>query len=74
MYCFPNVSSHYGRTIGGIRIDDSAGFAQAMLHGPGVAVVPGAVFGENKCVRLSLSVQPTEMDEALDRLGRYLAG
>jgi aspartate aminotransferase len=73
MYCFPNVSGRYGGTIGAMRVDDSASFARALVRAAGVAVVPGAVFGGDECVRLSLSAPRALMDEALTRLERHLA-
>jgi aspartate aminotransferase len=44
-YAFPDVSKHFGRTIGGTTIAGSMEFAQALLEQAKVAVVPGAPFG-----------------------------
>jgi aspartate aminotransferase len=71
-YCFPDVSSHYGRTLGGIEVKSSATFAQAMLETARVALVPGDAFGEDRCVRLSFATSMDQIDEGLDRLEKVL--
>lgn len=72
-YCFPDVGSHYGRTLGGVRVMDSAGFAKAALEGARVALVPGGPFGEDRCARLSFATSMEQIDQGLDRLARLLA-
>ncbi|HUU23039.1 MAG TPA: pyridoxal phosphate-dependent aminotransferase [Phycisphaerae bacterium] len=73
-YCFPDVSAHYGRTLGGVEIGGSLPFASACLEGAGVALVPGVAFGEDRCVRLSFATSLEQIDKGLDRLGKLLAG
>jgi len=72
-YCFPDVSAHYGRTLGGIEAADSVSFAQAALEAANIALVPGAAFGDDRCVRLSFAVAMEQVDEGLDRLEALLA-
>ena len=72
-YCFPDVSAHYGRTIGGVEVTDSVGFAKAALQAVRVALVPGAPFGEDRCVRLSFATGMERIDEGIDRIERLLA-
>jgi len=72
-YCFPDVSAHYGRTIGGMDVADSAGFAEAVLEAANVALVPGAPFNEDRCVRLSFATSTEQIDKGLDRLEKLLA-
>ena len=71
-YCFPDISSHFGRTIGGVKITDSLTFTQAMLEDCKVAVVPGGAFGEDSCVRLSFATGMGQIDKGLDRLEKTL--
>lgn len=71
-YCFPDVSAHYGRSIGKIPVKDSASFAQAGLHEARVALVPGVEFGEDRCVRLSFATSMAQIDKGLDRLEQLL--
>ena len=71
-YCFPDVSVHYGRTIGGVEVTDSLGFAKASLEAAKVALVPGAPFGEDRCVRLSFAASMERIDEGIDRIEKLL--
>lgn len=72
-YCFPDVSAHYGRTLGGIEVTDSESFARAALESEQVALVHGSAFGEDRCVRLSFALAAEQIDEGLDRLEKLLA-
>jgi len=72
-YCFPDVSSHYGRTIGGAKVADSMDFAKALLEQANVAVVPGAPFGCGDNVRLSFACSMEQITKGLDRLEKWLA-
>ena len=71
-YCFPDVSSHYGRTIGGVKIEGSMSFAQALLEQGGVALVPGLPFGCDKNVRLSFATSLEQITKGLDRIEKWL--
>ena len=71
-YCFPDVSSHYGRELAGVKVEDSMSFAKACLEGARVALVPGAAFGEDRCVRLSFATSMEEIDKGIDRLAELL--
>jgi len=72
-YCFPDVSSHYGRTIGGAEVADSLSFAAAALDQANVALVPGVAFGDDNCVRLSFATSMEQIDKGIDRLQKLLA-
>jgi len=71
-YCFPDVSAHYGKKFGDIEVTDSTSFAAAALDQAKVALVPGAAFGEDRCVRLSFAASMEQIDEGLDRLAEML--
>lgn len=71
-YCFPDVSAHFGRTIGGVKVTDSLNFTQAVLEGAKVALVPGGAFGEDACVRLSFATSMEMIDKGLDRIAEVL--
>jgi aspartate aminotransferase len=71
-YCFPDVSAHFGRTIGGAKIGDSMDFAQALLEQSNVAVVPGLPFGCGDNVRLSFACSMEQITKGLDRLEAWL--
>jgi aspartate aminotransferase len=72
-YCFPDVSAHYGRRFGATEATDSLSFARAALEEVRVALVPGAPFGEDRCVRLSFATSMDSIDKGLDRLEEMLA-
>jgi len=71
-YCFPDVSSHYGRNINGAQIGGSMDFAKALLEQANVALVPGLPFGCDKNVRLSFACSLEQITKGLDRLQEWL--
>jgi aspartate aminotransferase len=71
-YAFFDVSSHYGRTIRGVKVVDSMSFCQALLEKAHVNVVPGAAFGADSYVRLSYAASREQLNGGLDRLEQFL--
>jgi aspartate aminotransferase len=71
-YCFPNISSSFGRSIGGTRITDAISFAAALLEQNHVAVVPGNDMGFDTHVRLSFATSLQQIDKGIDRMGEFL--
>ncbi len=71
-YCFPDVSSHYGRTINGAKINGSTDFAKALLEQANVALVPGLPFGCDNNVRLSFACSLEQITTGLDRIEEWL--
>jgi aspartate aminotransferase len=72
-YCFPDVSSHYDRTINGAEIGGSIDFAKALLEQANVALVPGLPFGCDGNVRLSFACSIKQITKGLDRLEKWLS-
>ncbi len=72
-YCFPDVSSHYGRNINGAKIGGSMDFARALLEQANVALVPGLPFGCDKNVRMSFACSLEQITKGLDRLQEWLS-
>lgn len=72
-YCFPDVSAHYGRTIGGTKLTNSMEFAAALLEQAKVAVVPGDPFGSPKNVRLSFACSLEQIEKGIGRMKDWLA-
>jgi len=62
-YAFPDVSD-YGL--------DSMTLCNRLLDEVGLAVVPGIAFGDDRCIRLSCAAAETTIDNALERLARFL--
>jgi aspartate aminotransferase len=71
-YAFFDVSAHFGRTLGGVKVADSAGFCQAALHAAHVNLVPGSAFGAEGFVRLSFAASREQLAGGLDRLEALL--
>jgi len=62
-YAFPDVST-YGL--------DSMTLCNRLLDEAGLAVVPGVVFGDDRCIRLSCAAAPATISTGLERLERFL--
>ena len=71
-YAMLVVSGVYGKKFGSRVISDSATFADTLLDAAKVAVVPGAPFGADDCVRLSYSLSMEDMLEGLNRIDAFL--
>ena len=72
-YAMLVVGGVYGKSFRGKQIVDSVDFADRLLEGAKVAVVPGKAFGADDCVRLSYSLSLQDMLEGLDRIEAFLA-
>jgi aspartate aminotransferase len=72
-YCFPDVSTHFGRTMGPMKITGSMDFAKALLEQANVALVPGLPFGCDDNVRLSFACSMAQISKGLDRLEKWLS-
>lgn len=71
-YAFFDVSSHFGRELGGITVSDSVTFCQALLKAEHVNLVPGAAFGAEGYVRMSYAAADDQLEEGLRRLKSFL--
>ncbi|MBN1475658.1 pyridoxal phosphate-dependent aminotransferase [Candidatus Sumerlaeota bacterium] len=71
-YVFPDVSAFYGKTICGKKVTDSMSFADALLEGANVAIVPGIAFGDDKGVRLSYAIAKAAIEKGLGRIEKAL--
>lgn len=73
-YTFPNVSGLYGKICpdapAGSR---STALCQKVLEDIFVAMVPGAAFGNDNCVRLSFATSMENIEKGLQRLADYVA-
>ncbi len=73
-YAFFDVSAHFGRTLGGRQVTDSAGFCAAALASAHVNLVPGSAFGAEGYVRLSFANSREQLNGGLDQLEAMLKG
>lgn len=54
------------------EVKGGLGFCERLMQEEGVALVPGAAFGDDRWVRLSYAVGDRDLDAALDRLLRFI--
>ncbi|MHC4394837.1 MAG: pyridoxal phosphate-dependent aminotransferase [Planctomycetota bacterium] len=73
LYCFPDVSSHYGRNINDAEINGSMDFAKVLLEQANVALVPGLPFACDANVRLSFACSLEQITKGIDRIEKWLS-
>ncbi len=74
-YCFPNLGEALDRILGPeADTPRSVTFAERLLEEAKVAVVPGAGFGDDACVRLSFAISMEDIEKGLDRIAALLKG
>jgi aspartate aminotransferase len=71
-YAFPDISANYGQRYQGEGIDGSMDFCRLLLEHEKLAVVPGGAFGNDDHVRLSYAASMGQIEQALDRLERFI--
>ena len=71
-YVFADVSSVYGKSFNGATINGSHDFAAALLDF-GVAVIPGAAFGDDDSIRLSYTLPPEEIARGIAKIRDFIA-
>jgi aspartate aminotransferase len=67
-YVFPRVDAYYRGDI-----DGSIALCASLLEHERLAVVPGAAFGEDRCIRLSIAAADDVLADGLARMARHLA-
>lgn len=72
-YIFPDVSSYFGKSDGTTTIKDSFDFAEYILMNAHVAIVAGAAFGEEDCIRISYATSEDQLTEACRRIKETLS-
>lgn len=72
-YLWPSVKAYFGKCLNGQVIRGSKNFSEALLNEEKVAVVPGGEFGADDYVRLSFVVSEARWQEAMRRLGSFVA-
>lgn len=67
-YVFFDVRHFYGRKSGDRAILNSADMTQYLLDHQHVAVVPGAAFGDDGCIRISYACGLAELTKGMERI------
>ena len=71
-YIMVDITYFIGKSINGIKINNSIEFAKILLEEEKVAVIPGAVFGLENFIRLSYATSMEVIEEGLDRIKSFL--
>jgi aspartate aminotransferase len=72
-YAFPNTSKIYGRRFGDRMISSSSDLALYLLEDAGVALVPGAAFGDDDYIRISYATSKEDIAKGVERIKGALA-
>jgi aspartate aminotransferase len=71
----PHGAFYFFFRVDGIREADPVtgqSFCEQLMKQEGVALVPGAAFGDDRWVRLSYSVSDSDLENAMDRILRLI--
>ncbi len=71
-YIMVNITQLKGKTIKGIKINNSLDFAKVLLDECKVAVVPGIGFGDDDYIRLSYATSMDNIKEGLKRIKDFV--
>ncbi|OOB77595.1 MAG: aspartate aminotransferase [Epulopiscium sp. Nuni2H_MBin003] len=71
-YCFVGVSSLYGKSYKGTKIDSAATLAKILLEQANVAVIPCADFGTPDYIRLSYAISLDNIKKGVARIKEFV--
>lgn len=72
-YVFPDISSFFGKSDGQTTIQNADDLCVYLLSDAMVALVTGAAFGNEKCIRISYATSEDILTEAMNRVKASLA-
>ena len=72
-YVFPDMSSFYGKSFEGTKINGSMDLCVFLLGTGHIATVPGEAFGAENCIRISFANSDENLTKAMDRLENALS-
>ena len=72
-YVFPDISCAFGKSHGGVKIENDVDFCNALLEAKGVACVPGSAFGEPRALRISYTCPTPQLAPGLQRFQEFFA-
>ncbi len=67
-YVFPNISTFFGKTLRGKKINNATDFSLYLLEEALVATVTGDAFGNPNCIRISYAASQEQIIEAIKRI------
>ncbi len=71
-YLFPTIDKYFGKSYNGKTMKDSIDIATFILEDANVAVVPGAAFGMDGNIRLSVATSLDQIKEGIKKIGETL--
>ncbi|MTG96936.1 MULTISPECIES: pyridoxal phosphate-dependent aminotransferase [Myroides] len=71
-YVFPDVSSFFGKTLHGVKINNADDLSMYLLEKANVATVTGEAFGNPNCIRMSYATSEDQLKEAFRRIKEAL--
>ncbi len=71
-YVFPDISSYFGKTLAGKKIENASDFALYLLEKAHVATVTGDAFGNADCIRISYAASEKNIRTAIARIAKAL--
>ena len=72
-YVFPDVSSIFGKTFNGVKINNATDLSLFLLEEALVATVTGDAFGNPNCIRISYAASQKQIIEAIERIKKSLS-
>ena len=72
-YVFPDISSAFGKSHNGTKIENDVDFCNVLLEAKGVACVPGSAFGEPRALRISYTCPTPQLAPGLARIQEFFA-
>lgn len=72
-YVFPDISSFFGKTLKGNKIESASDFSMFLLEHANVATVTGEAFGAPNCIRMSYAASEEQLREAIERIKKALS-
>jgi aspartate aminotransferase len=72
-YFFPEINTYFGKKYDKYTINDSNDLSMYLLYEANVALVPGAAFGDDNCIRFSYAASENVLIEAVKRIKEALA-
>ena len=72
-YVFPDVSSLFGKTFNGEKINNATDLSLFLLEEALVATVTGDAFGNPNCIRISYAASQKQIIEAVERIKKSLS-
>ncbi|MBN1339792.1 MAG: pyridoxal phosphate-dependent aminotransferase [Bacteroidales bacterium] len=67
-YIFPDVRALFGKSNGSVKITNDMDLSMYLLNEARVAVVPGAAFGNENCIRISYATSLENLEKAMRRI------